>query len=90
MSGIETDTKNRWLETLSKNDPSNRIEYDKALAYVQQNFMEVMIFLIIFFNLNDNYFIEIVYAVLVLQRQFVFAFGTRSISRNTRFRRSQR
>ena len=43
MSEIETDKKNDWLEILSKNDPLNRTEYNKALGYVRQNFMEVMI-----------------------------------------------
>lgn len=43
MTGIVNSVGKAWVETLSKNDPSNRAEYNKALEQVRANYMQVII-----------------------------------------------
>lgn len=51
MSGIGKDDKYLWLEILFQNNPFNVGKNNEALAYIRQNFMEVIIFILKFYNL---------------------------------------
>lgn len=46
MSRNENSDENHWLDALFENNSLNPTKYNEALAYVQKNFMEVMILII--------------------------------------------
>lgn len=60
MSGTENNEKNSWLEILFENNPTSLTKYNKALAYVQQHFMEVIILIFnkVFLNLDEFIYFE--------------------------------
>lgn len=49
MSRIENSQKIHWIEILSVNNSEDQTKYNEALAYVRQNYMEVLIYCVIIF-----------------------------------------